>query len=267
MKMDKVIGKLAARLPAFEPGHVWLAGAGPGDAGQITLEVAAALGQADAIVYDALVDPSILEAAEKAELHFAGKRGGKASAHQDDITALIIRLANEGKRVLRLKGGDPFVFGRGGEEAFALVQNGIPFRILPGLTAGLAGLAGAHIPATMRGINKAIILATGHAAGTDEDLDWAALAATGQPIVVYMGLKNLETIVAALSAGGLAGSTPSAIVTSAATERERVVTGTLETISGLARSAGLEAPALIVVGGIVAMRAELTALHRMMRTG
>lgn len=267
MKIDKVIGRLAARLPAFEPGHVWLAGAGPGDAGQITLEVAAALGQADAIVYDALVDPSILEAAEKAELHFAGKRGGKASAHQDDITALIIRLAREGKRVLRLKGGDPFVFGRGGEEAFALVQNGIPFRILPGLTAGLAGLAGAHIPATMRGINKAIILATGHAAGTEEDLDWAALAATGQPLVVYMGLKNLETIVAALSAGGLAGFTPAAIVTSAATEKERVVTGTLETISSLARSAGLEAPALIVVGGIVAMRAELTALHRMMRAG
>lgn len=267
MKLERVIGKLAPRLSALEPGHVWLAGAGPGDAGQITLDVASALAQADAIVYDALVDASILEAAESAELHFAGKRGGKASIQQDDITALIIRLAREGKRVLRLKGGDPFVFGRGGEEAFALVQNGIPFRILPGLTAGLAGLAGAHIPATMRGINKAIILATGHAAGTDDDLDWAALAATGQPLVVYMGLKNLEIIVAALAKGGLAVSTPAAIVTSAATDKERVVTGTLETISGLARTAGLEAPALIVVGGIVSMRAELTALHRMMRAG
>lgn len=267
MKLDKVIGRLAARFPAHEPGHVWLAGAGPGDAGQITLEVAAALAQADAIVYDALVDKSLLEGLEGAELHFAGKRGGKASAHQDDITALIIRLAREGKRVLRLKGGDPFVFGRGGEEAFALVQNGIPFRILPGLTAGLAGLAGAYIPATMRGINKAFILATGHAAGTEEDLDWAALAATGQPLVVYMGLKNLEIIIAALAEGGLAGSTPAAIITEAATARERVVTGTLDTISGLARTAGLEAPALIVIGGIVSMRAELMALHRMMRAG
>jgi uroporphyrin-III C-methyltransferase len=267
MSLDNTIARLAPALPVFQPGHVWLAGAGPGDPGQITIDVASALAQADAIVYDALVEASILGAAEEAELHFAGKRGGKASAHQDDITALIIRLARDGKRVLRLKGGDPFVFGRGGEEAFALVQNGIPFRILPGLTAGLAGLAGAHIPATMRGINKAIILATGHAAGTDADLDWEALAATGQPLVVYMGLKNLEIIVAALGRGGLAGTTPAAIVTSAATERERVVTGTLETICGLARQAGLEAPALIVVGGIVSMRAELTALHRMMRAG
>jgi len=267
MSLDTTIARLAPALPVFQPGHVWLAGAGPGDPGQITIDVASALSQADAIVYDALVDASILEAAEKAELHFAGKRGGKASIPQDDITALIIRLAHQGKRVLRLKGGDPFVFGRGGEEAFALMQHGIPFRILPGLTAGLAGLAGAHIPATMRGINKAIILATGHAAGTDEDLDWAALAATGQPLVIYMGLKNLEIIVGALAKGGLAGTMPTAIVTSAATERERVVTGTLETICGLARQAGLEAPALIVIGGIVSMRAELTALHQMMRTG
>jgi uroporphyrin-III C-methyltransferase len=267
MSLDKTIARLAPTLPVFQPGHVWLAGAGPGDPGQITIDVVSALSQADVIVYDALVDASILGVAEEAELHFAGKRGGKASAHQDDITALIIRLARDGKRVLRLKGGDPFVFGRGGEEAFALVQNGIPFRVLPGLTAGLAGLAGAHIPATMRGINKAIILATGHAAGTEEDLDWEALAATGQPLVVYMGLKNLEIIIAALSRGGLAGTTPAAIVTSAATERERVVTGTLETICGLARRAGLEAPALIVVGAIVSMRAELTALHRMMRAG
>jgi uroporphyrin-III C-methyltransferase len=267
MSLDKIIARLAPRLPRFEPGHVWLAGAGPGHAGQLTLEVAAALGEADAVVHDALVDASILAAVESADIHFAGKRGGKASAHQDDITALIIRLAREGKRVLRLKGGDPFVFGRGGEEAFALVQNGIPFRILPGMTSGLAGLAAAHIPATMRGINKAIILATGHAAGTPEDIDWRSLAATGQPLVVYMGLKKLETIVAALREGGLADSTPAAIVTSAATDSQRIVTGTLDTIAATARAAGLEAPALIVIGEIVAMRAELTALERMMRAG
>ena len=173
MKMDKVIGKLAARLPRVRAGPCLARGRGPrrcrpdharGGRRHSARPMPSS--------YDALVDPSILEAAEKAELHFAGKRGGKASAHQDDITA---NSPSSGWQMrasgfCRLKGGDPFVFGRGGEEAFALVQNGIPFRILPGLTAGLAGLAGAHIPATMRGINKAIILATGHAAGTEEDL-------------------------------------------------------------------------------------------------
>ncbi len=266
MSLDRALARIAAGIPDFRPGHVWLAGAGPGHPGHLTLEVAAALAAADAVVHDALVDPRVLALAGTAELHFAGKRGGKASAAQDDITALIISLAREGKRVLRLKGGDPFVFGRGAEEAFALVQQGIPFRILPGLTSGLAGLASVGIPATMRGINKAIILATGHAAGTEEDLDWAALAATGQPIVVYMGLKNLEPIVAALRSGGLAASMPAAVVVSAATDGQNLVIGTLDTIVALARKAGLEPPALIVVGEIVAMRAELIQLEQMIRS-
>ena len=196
MSLEESLARLSAQLPQFERGHVWLAGAGPGAIGCLTLDVVSALSQADAIVYDALVDPSILSAArEGAQLHFVGKRGGnRESARQDDITALLIHLARENLRVLRLKGGDPYIFGRGGEEALALARAQIPFRILPGVTSAFGALANAGIPATMRGFNKAIILATGHAVGTDDDLDWAALARTGQPIVVYMGLKNLPEI-------------------------------------------------------------------------
>lgn len=261
MSFERSIGRLAAKLPDFQPGHVWLAGAGPGAAGCLTLDAVSAIGQADAIVYDALVDPSILEAAnDGVTLHFAGKRGGsRESARQDDITALLIHLALDGKRVLRLKGGDPFIFGRGGEEALALAEAGIPFRILPGVTSAFAALANAGIPATMRGLSKAITLATGHAAGTADDLDWAALARTGQPIVVYMGLKNLDRIAAALIAGGLAAATPVAVIMAATTPMERVVVATLATVAEHTAAAGVVAPALIVIGEIVSMRAELAA--------
>lgn len=260
MSLEQSLARLSPALPAFEPGHVWLAGAGPGAAGCLTLDVVSALAKADAIVYDALVDGSILAAARPdAKHHFVGKRGGDTrSARQDDITALIIHLAREKLRVLRLKGGDPYVFGRGGEEALALARAGVPFRILPGVTSAFAALANAGIPATMRGFNKAIVLATGHAAGTDDDLDWAALARTGQPIVVYMGLKNLVEIAAALVAGGLAASTPVAVIVAATTPAERVLVATLADVAGRAAAEGFVSPALIVVGDIVAMRAELT---------
>ncbi|MFA6157037.1 uroporphyrinogen-III C-methyltransferase, partial [Mesorhizobium sp.] len=156
-----------------------------------------------------------------------------------------------------LKGGDPYIFGRGGEEALALVRENIPFRVLPGLTSGLSALAATGIPATMRGINKAVILATGHAAGTDDDIDWAAIARTGQPVIVYMGMSNLPIIAAALLDGGLAPSTPAAVIVAATTPQERIVVATLATITEEAAAAGLASPALIVVGGIVAMRAAL----------
>jgi len=260
MSVEESLGRLAAQLPEFEPGHVWLAGAGPGAAGCLTLDVLSALSRADAIVYDALVDPSILDAARPgAQLHFVGKRGGDLrSARQDDITALIVHLARDRLRVLRLKGGDPYIFGRGGEEALALAQAGVPFRILPGVTSAFAALANAGIPATMRGFNKAITLATGHAAGTPDDLDWAALAKAGQPIVIYMGLKNLPEIASALIAGGLADSTPVAVIMAATTPVERVLVATLATVGERAEAGGFVSPALIVVGDIVSMRAELS---------
>jgi uroporphyrin-III C-methyltransferase len=176
---------------------------------------------------------------------------------QDDINALLVRLAREGRRVVRLKGGDPYIFGRGGEEALALAGEEIPFRVLSGLTSGLSALAATGIPATMRGINKAVILATGHAAGTNDDVDWSAIARTGQPVVVYMGMANLPVIATKLLEGGLAPSTPAAVIVAATTPRERIVVATLATIADEAAAAGLASPALIVVGGIVAMRAAL----------
>ncbi len=267
MSLERAIARLAPTLPDFHPGHVWLAGAGPGNAGSLTLDVVAAIASADAIVYDALVDASVLDAARPAvELHFAGKRGGQVSAAQDDITALLIALARKQHRVLRLKGGDPYVFGRGGEEALALARSGIPFRILPGVTSAFGALASAGIPATMRGLNKAIILATGHAAGEPDDLDWAALAATGQPIVVYMGLRNLERIASALLAGGLRATTPAAIVMAATTPGERILVSTLGAIAAEAQAQGFASPALIVIGEIVSMRAELVELERLVRS-
>jgi uroporphyrin-III C-methyltransferase len=255
--LERALSRLHFQPRRLKPGHVWLAGAGPGDPGCLTLEVLAALAEADALVYDALVSAEIVAVAETAELFFAGKRGGRPSMKQDDITALLVRLAREGRRVVRLKGGDPYMFGRGGEEALALVREKIPFRVLPGLTSGLSGLTATGIPATMRGINRAVILATGHAAGADDDLDWAALARTGQPVVVYMGMANLPLIAAAMLEGGLAPSTPAAVIVGATTPQERIVVATLATISEAAAAAGLSSPALIVIGGIVAMRAAL----------
>ncbi len=243
--------------PHLQPGHVWLAGAGPGDPRYLTLEVAAALGQADIIVRDALVSDMVLKLAPQAEIVFAGKRGGKPSAVQDDITASLIVFARQGKRVLRLKGGDPFVFGRGGEEAEALVDAGIPFRVLPGMTSSLTALASASIPVTMRGISRAITLATGHAAGTEDDVDWLALAKTNEPVVVYMGLKNIEKIVSMLMQGGRAPETPVAVIMSATTPQERIFTSRLETIAADAEREQFEAPALIVIGDIVSMRSRL----------
>ncbi|MER8482341.1 uroporphyrinogen-III C-methyltransferase [Mesorhizobium sp. M1322] len=255
--IEQALARLNFKPRQLEPGQVWLAGAGPGDPGCLTLEVLAALGQCDALVYDALVSPDIVAVAEAAELFYAGKRGGQPSMKQDDITALLVRLAREGRRVVRLKGGDPYIFGRGGEEALALARENIPFRVLSGLTSGLSALAGAGIPATMRGINKAVILATGHAAGTDDDLDWAAIARTGQPIVVYMGMANLPLISASLLGGGLAPSTPAAVIVAATPPQAGMGVAPVATIAEEAAAAGLAAPALIVVGGIVAMRAAL----------
>src|SRR5690348_7701090 len=170
-------------MPRFEPGSVWLAGAGPGDPGLLSLLALHGLRQADVVVYDALVDERILAlAAPGAAQEYAGKRGGKPSAKQRDISLRLIELAREGKRVLRLKGGDPFVFGRGGEEALALVAARIPFRIVPGISAGVGGLAYAGIPSTHRDINSAVAFVTGHtSSGTVPDVDWEALA-KGAPV-------------------------------------------------------------------------------------
>ncbi len=259
MSIESAIARLAPRLGHFAAGRVWLAGAGPGSVGCLTLEVVAALDQADAVVYDALFDTAVLRAAAAASLHFVGKRAGRPSTTQEDINRLLVKLARDGKRVLRLKGGDPNLFGRGGEEAIVLAREGVPFRFLTGITSGLAALARTNIPATLRNVNKAIILATGHAAGTVDDVDWVALARTGQPIIVYMGLSKLQVIASALIEGGLSKETPVAVIMAATTENERLQVADLETIALRAREAGLTSPALIVIGKIVAQRDVLLA--------
>src|SRR5579862_5436318 len=191
-------------LPAFEPGTVWLVGAGPGDPGLLTLLALHALQAADVIVYDALVSPRILELARPgAAREHAGKRGGKPSPSQPDISLRLVALARAGKRVLRLKGGDPFVFGRGGEEALALAAAGIPFRVVPGITAGIGGLAYAGIPTTHRDTNSAVAFVTGHASDGEvpDGLDWEALARV-PVLVLYMALKHLDAIAQRLMAAG-----------------------------------------------------------------
>ena len=257
MSLDRALGRLNYIQPVLEPGHVWLAGAGPGSVGSLTLDVLSALSQADALVHDALVSPEIIAAAEQAEKFYVGKRGGRLSIPQGEINAVLVRLAKEGRKVVRLKGGHPFVFARGGEEALALVAENIPFRVLSGLTSAFGGLASACIPATMRGVNGAIILATGFAATSDDRPDWAALARTGQPIVIYMGLTHMAATVASLHAGGLSPDTPAAFVENATLPHERTIIATLGTLVETAHREHVVSPALIVVGGIVALRDKL----------
>jgi uroporphyrin-III C-methyltransferase len=245
--------------PVFQPGWVWLTGAGPGDPGLLTLHALNGLQQADVVVYDALVDDSILSFAPQAEHIYAGKRGGKPSPLQRDISLRLITLAQAGKRVLRLKGGDPFVFGRGGEEAQTLVTAGIPIRVIPGITAGIGGLAYAGIPVTHRDINQSVTFVTGHdqSGQTPATLDWSAISRASEVIVIYMGMKHAGEIAAALLAAGRPGAEPVAVVTDAATPRQQVLETTLAGLVPDLAASGLAPPAIIVVGRAVLMRQVL----------
>ena len=239
------------RLPAFAPGTVWLVGAGPGDPGLLSLLALHALQAADDVVYDALVDRRILALARKgARLHYAGKRGGKPSPRQPDISAKLIELARRRRRVLRLKGGDPFVFGRGGEEALALEAARIRYRVVPGITAGIGGLAYAGIPLTHRDANSAVTFVTGHASGgaLPDGLDWQALAKGAPILVVYMALKHLEAIAQRLIAAGRPADEPVAIIVAATTPRQRVIETTLAAAARAAARARLKPPAVLAIG-------------------
>ena len=248
-------------FPDFPPGEVWLAGAGPGDPGLLTLHALRAMQTADDIVHDALVDPRILElAGAQAKLFFAGKRGGKPSAQQADINDLLIERARMQRRVLRLKGGDPFVFGRGGEEVLALVRAGLRFRIIPGITSGLAAAALAGIPATTRDTNHAIILMAGSRAADGSSVaEWEKLARVGQPIIVYMPMANLADIMSAFGRGGMAHDTPAVVISASTTPEERVIETTLGTAAADAAREGIGSPAIVIVGAIASMRQQLLA--------
>ncbi len=247
-------------MPPFEPGSVWLVGAGPGDPGLLSLLAFHALGEADDIVYDALVGDGILAlAGAGAQLHYAGKRGGKASAEQADISDKLIDLARAGRRVLRLKGGDPFIFGRGGEEALALAAAEVPFRLVPGITAAVAGLAYAGIPITDRRVNSAVTFITGHevGGGPPAGLDWPALA-TGAPVLIlYMALKHLAWMAERLLAAGRADDTAVILISKATLADQHIVETSLARAAADAAAAKLEAPAIIAIGDVVGLRAAL----------
>jgi uroporphyrin-III C-methyltransferase len=252
--------RLTFKMPELEPGWVWLTGAGPGDPGLLTLHALNGLRQADVIVHDALVDDRTLTlAGSDCEIIYAGKRGGKPSPRQPDISARLVKLARGGKKVLRLKGGDPFIFGRGGEEALALVAAGIPFRVIPGISAGIGGLAHAGIPLTHRETNSAVTLVTGHGASGDlpDGIDWPALA-TGSPVlVIYMAIKHLGTIRRRLMEGGRFADEPVAVVSRASQPYERVLETTLGMCVEDVAAQKIEPPAIVVIGEVVRLRAGL----------
>jgi uroporphyrin-III C-methyltransferase len=253
-----VIDSALLGLPEFVSGSVWLVGAGPGDPGLLSALALHALAEADSVVYDALVDPRILRLARPdAVLDHAGKRGGRPSPSQPDISARLVRLAREGRRVLRLKGGDPCVFGRGAEEALALAAAGVPFRIVPGITAGIGGPAYAGIPVTYRDANSAVTFVTGHNSdgAVPDGVDWEAIARCSPVLVLYMALPHLPGIVARLIGGGRRADEPVAVISRATTPQQRVLVSSLGEVAGAA--AGMATPAIVVVGEVVRLHATL----------
>ena len=247
-------------LPDFEPGWVWLTGAGPGDPGLMTVLALHALYAADTVIYDALVSEEILALAnENAELIYAGKRGGKPSPKQHDISHKLIGLARKGRRVLRLKGGDPFIFGRGGEEALSLVAAGVDFRVIPGVSAGIGGLAYAGIPLTHRDTNSAVTFVTGHNASgiVPDSVDWQSVAKGSDALVVYMPLKHITQISKMLINAGRSSDEPAAVVSKATMAEQQTVVSTLANIATDAASAALSPPAMLIVGDVVRLREGL----------
>jgi uroporphyrin-III C-methyltransferase len=244
--------------PEFEPGTVWIVGAGPGAPGLLSLMGYRGLQMADVVVYDALVSDRLLDLANPAaERIYAGKRGGKPSPKQADISLRLVALAEAGKRVLRLKGGDPFIFGRGAEEVLALVARGIRFRIVPGISAGVGGLGYAGIPVTHRDTNQAVVFLTGHdeTGGIPAAVDWAAVANAAPVIVMYMAVKHLRTIAERLIAAGRAPADRIAVVCNAALPNQYVVDGTLGDIAAI--ESQIEPPAIVVVGAVTELRESL----------
>ena len=246
-----------ADFPAFEPGTVWLVGAGPGAAGLISMLGYYALGQADVIVYDALVGKELLKYANpNAQCIYAGKRGGKPSPKQKDISISLIDWAKEGKKVLRLKGGDPFVFGRGGEESETLAKAGIKFRIVPGITSGIGGLAYAGIPVTHRDTNQAVIFLTGHdeTGNVPQAVDWQSIATAAPVIVMFMAVKHLGSISEKLMAAGRKPEDALAILSNTTLPEQSVAVTTLGEAGAFVEREDVPTPAIVVVGQVVNYR-------------
>jgi uroporphyrin-III C-methyltransferase len=244
------------------PGHVTLVGAGPGDPDLLTIKAANALRKASLVLYDNLVSKAVLELVPaSADRVYVGKVSGHHSLSQTGIIELMVRLAKGGRRLVRLKGGDPYIFGRGGEEAQGLVAAGISFDVIPGISAAQGASAASGIPLTHRDHAEALVYATGHLRGEGEsrtvDLDWQLLSRPRQTVVIYMGVGTLPVISAQLQAHGLPGDTPAAIIERATQPGQRTLTGTLATLPEIARRHDVRAPALIMIGTVVSLHAEL----------
>jgi uroporphyrinogen III methyltransferase/synthase len=257
MPPDSLSDSAPASLPG---GRVALVGAGPGDPELLTRKAERLIRAADAVVFDYLVSPAIMELVRPdAEKVFVGKKGGGFCCPQTDIEAVLLRLARAGKTVVRLKGGDPFIFGRGGEEAEVLAAAGIPFEVVPGVTSALAAAAYAGIPLTHRAHSSAVVFLTGHEDPNKPDtaIRWEDYGRLGATLCVYMGMKNLDTITRRLEAGGLAPDTPAAVIQAATTGEHRQLVTTLRDVALESERAGFGAPSIVVIGAVAALSERL----------
>jgi uroporphyrin-III C-methyltransferase len=240
------------------PGTVYLVGSGPGDPELMTLKAARLVREADVIVYDHLGAENVLDLARpEAEKIYAGKEASNHALPQEEINVLLVRLAKEGKRVVRLKGGDPFIFGRGGEEIETLAEHGVPFEVVPGVTAASGCGSYAGIPLTHRDHSQICVFATGHLKDGSVNLDWKALARPNQTVVFYMGIGGADEICRQLMENGLPADHPAAVVQHGTSRRQRVLTATLGTLAAEINKSDIRPPALIIIGTVVTLQSRL----------
>jgi uroporphyrin-III C-methyltransferase/precorrin-2 dehydrogenase/sirohydrochlorin ferrochelatase len=257
--IEKLIEQAADEGDTRPVGEVYLVGAGPGDPDLLTFRALRLMQQADVVLYDRLISDGILNLVRRDAIRiYVGKRPRDHTLSQEEIGAMLVRLAQEGKRVLRLKAGDPFIFGRGGEEIEALSEHGITFQVIPGVTAAAGCAAYAGIPLTHRDHAQACIFVTGHGKDGELDLNWTALIQPRQTVVVYMGLSSLGLITEGFVTHGADPETPAAVVENGTREGQRVITGTLASLPGKTAEAGIESPALIIVGSVVTLKDKLS---------